>query len=116
MYAEFNLEFLLGKRYPWLGETATSETASAYIKILSRGGLKMPSQSFQVYINKFEERFRAFHEDSIYPYEDPIGTLSILLNVEFPEIPMDIVNLFSKTRFFIRLKKLNGGSRCRIGY
>ena len=93
---------------PWLGKTATSETASAYIQILSRGGLKMPSLRFQQYLDKFEERFRALHEDKIYPYEDPIGTLSTLLNVEFPEIPLDIVNLFSKTRFFIRLKKLNG--------
>ena len=68
----------------------------------------MPSLRFQQYLDKFEERFRALHEDKIYPYEDPIGTLSTLLNVEFPEIPLDIVNLFSKTRFFIRLKKLNG--------
>ena len=51
MYAEFNfenrinLEFLLGKRYPWLGETATSETVTVYIKIISRGGLKMPGSS-----------------------------------------------------------------------
>ena len=34
--------------------------------------------------------------------------MSTLLNVEFPEIPIDIVNLFSKTRFFIHLKKLKG--------
>ena len=58
--------------------------------------------------DKFEERFRALHEDKIYPYEDPIGTLATLINVEFPETPVDFVNLFSKTRFFIRLKKLNG--------
>ena len=31
-----------------------------------------------------------------------------LLEVEFPEIPIDILKLFNKTRFFIRLKKLNG--------
>ena len=55
-----------------------------------------------------EERFRALHEETVYPYEDPIGTLVTLLEVEFPEIPFDILKLFSKTRFFIRLKKLNG--------
>ena len=37
--------------------------------------------------NEFEERFMAFHKDSIYPYEDPIGTLSTLLNVhQFHEV------------------------------
>ena len=56
----------------------------------------------------FEERFRALHEDTFYPYEDPIGTLALLLQVEFPKIPFEILELFSKTRFFIRLKKLNG--------
>ena len=68
----------------------------------------MPSQRFQEYLNKFEERFRALHEETVYPYEDPIGTLAALLEVEFPEIAVDIINLFSETRFFIRLKKLNG--------
>ena len=48
------------------------------------------------------------HEETVYPYEDPIGTLVTLLEVEFSEIPLDILKLFSKTRFFIRLKKLNG--------
>ena len=57
--------------------------------------------------DKFEERFRALHEDKFYPYEDSIGTLSTLINVELPEMPVDIVNLFSKTRSLIRLKKLN---------
>ena len=32
----------------------------------------MPSLRFQQYLDKFEERFRALHEDKIYPYEDPI--------------------------------------------
>ena len=68
----------------------------------------MPSPRFQEYLNKFEERFRALHEETLYPYEDPIGTLVALLEVEFPEIALEIINLFSKTRFFIRLKKLNG--------
>ena len=68
----------------------------------------MPSPKFKKLLNLFEERFRALHEETVYPYEDPIGTLVTLLEVEFPEIPFDILKLFSKTRFFIRLKKLNG--------
>ena len=48
----------------------------------------MPSLRFQQYLNKFEDRFRALHEDDIYPYKDPIGTLSTLLNVEFQEMPV----------------------------
>ena len=68
----------------------------------------MPSPKFKDLLIMFEERFRALHEDTVYPYEDPIGTLALLLQVEFPEITFEILELFSKTRFFIRLKKLNG--------
>ena len=67
----------------------------------------MPSPKFKDLLIRFEERFRALHEDTVYPYEDPIGTLALLLQVEFPEIPSEILKLFSKTRVFIRLKKLN---------
>ena len=68
----------------------------------------MPSPKFKDLLIMFETRFRALHEETVYPYEDPIGTLAALLQVEFHEIPSEILELFSKTRFFIRLKKLNG--------
>ena len=99
--------FKLGRQYPWIGDTATSDTASPYIKILSRGGLKMPSPRFKHYLNIFEDRFKTLHGDDVYRYYDPIGTLTALLEVEFPDIPREILYLFSKTRFFIRIKKLN---------
>ena len=46
-------------------------------------------------VNKFEERFRALHEETVYvdPYEDPIGTFAALLEIEFPEIAADIINV-----------------------
>ena len=53
----------------------------------------------------FEERFRVLHEETFGPYEDPIGTLAALLEVEFPEIAVNFINLFSKTRVFYSLEK-----------
>ena len=100
--------FISGRKYKWLGnETRKSTNNSAYMSILSRGGLKMPSETFLKYLNVFECRFRNFHEIDVYSGYDPIGSLATLLKTEFPHIGWDLLYLFCKTRFFIRLKKLN---------
>ena len=65
----------------------------------------MPSPRFQEYLNKFKERFRALHEETVYPYDDPIETLAVLLEVQLPEIAVDIINLFSKTKVFYSLER-----------
>ena len=98
----------LGAQYPWLGQrTRDAVNTTQYMSILSRGWLHMPSESFIAYLEKFEARFKNLHEDTVYRQYDPIGTLTALLEVEFKDVPVEILGLFSKARFFIRLKKLN---------
>ena len=63
----------------------------------------MPSPKFKDLLIMVEERFRALHEETVYSYEDPIETLAALLQVEFPEIPSEILELQNKV--FHQVKK-----------
>ena len=104
----FNFLLFSGKKHSWLGKaTRAAENTSAYMTILSRGGLKMPSKRFVNYLERFETKFRIFHGLKVNEVHDPIKSFAKELLRDFPGFPWDILLLFSKTRFFIRLKTLN---------
>ena len=109
----FNQLLVSGKLHPWLGSrTPFARNTSKYLKILSLGGLHVPSEVFLEYLRMFEKRFQTFNGSTIFDCVDPIESLASLLRVEFAEVEPDIINLFCKTRTFIRLKKLNNDLLC----
>ena len=77
------------------------------ISSLSLGGLHEPTVEFLNYMKQFEEEFEKFHGSTLNLGQDPIGNLALCLEACFPEIPQEVLNLYSKTRFFIRMKHLN---------
>ena len=109
----FNQLLVSGKLHPWLGSrTPFARNTSKYLNILSMGGLHVPSEVFMQYLRMFEQRFQTFNGSTIFDCVDPIESLASLLRVEFAEVEPDIINLFCKTRTFIRLKKLNNDLLC----
>ena len=108
------MKIILGKMYPGsnftdLGEKTASSTAktSDYISKASRGGLYMPTENFMLILRKFETLFTKFHGDTISFEKNPIEKLSVILQNQFPHLPKAILRMYSKTRFFIRLRLLN---------
>lgn len=97
---------LTGNKYPNLGERG-GEGRSSWIKAVSRGGLFTPSQSLLLLLNSLEDKFKEYHGEKLNSVRDPIGQFALITENENPEIPGEILRLFSKTRFFIRLKHLN---------
>ena len=58
-------------------------------------------------INEFEVLFKNFHDKGLNLDFDPVGHMTLCLEACYPDIPLDVLTLYSKTRFFIRLKHLN---------
>ena len=73
----------------------------------SNGGLYVPTEEFMKTLEGFEEMFQSFHGTNLNKGTDPIGQMSLFLSACYPDMPGDVVSLYSKTRFFIRLKHLN---------
>ena len=72
-----------------------------------RGGLTMPSSRLVGYITVCEEEFLRIHGRKVCLLKSPIEQLTKNLKIKIPEAPLELINLYSKTRLFIRLKFLN---------
>ena len=72
-----------------------------------RGGLYIPSDELKQYLEQFEYDFALYHNPSISLQENSIMIFANILKLKHPTLPMDMLRLYSKTRFFIRLKFLN---------
>ena len=77
------------------------------MEMLSRGGLYIPSDELKQYLDEFETDFALYHNPSLSLQEDSIIIFANILKLKHPTLPMDMLTLYSKTRFFIRLKFLN---------
>ena len=85
---------------------------SSYIQMKSQGGkgqgsLYMPSESFKDILNRCELLFNKFHGETLNLERRPIERLASKLEKMFPTVPREVLKLYSKTRFFIRIKYLN---------
>ena len=97
----------LHKKFPSLGSKDPHETSSRWVAVLSYGGLFHPSTEFFEACKLFERDFLKFHGDSVSMCLNPIETFSSQLVEKYPNWDYSILNLFSRTRFFIRIKELN---------
>ena len=70
----------------------------------------MPSEDFMASCREFDMCFQRFHnkcKNHIDQEEDVISRMTMVLAQEFPSWPMPILQLFAKTRTFIRMKFVN---------
>ena len=78
-----------------------------WITCLSQGGLFHPSPEFFDACKIFELHFNDFHGKELSRVYDPIVSFANILVDHYPMWDKEILMLYSKTRFFIRLKHLN---------
>ena len=101
----------LAHKYEWMGTRtyrATDDTTnSRWIQLLSRGGLYLPSQELQDLAEAMENDFQKYHGPSLSLEKNSINILAKILQIKNIDMPYDLLQLFSRTRFFIRLKYLN---------
>ena len=97
----------LHKKFPVLGSKDLKEATSRWISLISYGGLFHPSVEFMEACKLFECEFCKFHGETVSTCINPIETFACKLTKQFPEWDSSILMLFSKTRFFIRIKSLN---------
>ena len=100
----------LAKLHPWMGSRTCDlqySESNKWMEMLSRGGLYIPSDELKQYLEQFEYDFALYHNPSISLQENSIMIFANILKLKHPTLPMDMLRLYSKTRFFIRLKFLN---------
>ena len=81
--------------------------SKGWIKAISRGGLFTPSPALVVEAKKWEKEFKNCHGEQLNSEKNPMMNLARILYEISPTVPREIVDLYSRTRFFIRLKHLN---------
>ena len=87
-----------------------NDASSPWVMWASKGGLTVASEDFHHACCQFEASFQSFHnkhKNSIDPNCDVISTMSQVLQKEFSDWPVEILQFFAKTRTFIRIKYLN---------
>ncbi len=85
-------------------------TSSPWVMWLSNGGLTVASEEFHEACRQFEATFQVFHnkhKNKIDQHSDVITRMSEVLHQKFSNCPIEMLQLFAKTRTFIRIKYLN---------
>ena len=100
--------YKLVEKFNWLGEkTKNSSNCSEWMSLKSKGDLYMPSPKLQDFLRNAELVFTKFHAHTLSLEKNPIRRVSSILEFKFPEYPPEMLSLYSRTRFFLRLKTLN---------
>ena len=80
---------------------------SKWIRMLSRGGLYLPSLKLKQLVEYMESDFQRYHGPSLSLEQNSINILAKMLRIKNPDMPLELLELFSRARFFMRLKFLN---------
>ena len=91
-------------RYP---ELAGEKKGDSWISYLDRGGLTTPSQRWLQQCQCLEEHFRAHNGEGIRRTDSLMSLIGSFTPQNPEACPPEAVNLYLRTRFFIRLKNLN---------
>ena len=71
------------------------------------GYLYMPSHKLQDFLRSAELIFTKFHANMLSLEKKTITRVSSIFYLKFQEYPPEMISLYSRTRFFLRLKTLN---------
>ena len=102
-----NILTISDRKYDWLGQRTLEREGRSWTDYISCGKLFHPSEKFQKILVQSEKEFLQFHGNTLNLENKPIKKFTQRLKNIFPNIPSDILNVFSRTRFYIRLKYLN---------
>ena len=75
--------------------------------MLSRGGLYLPSAELKQLVDSMETDFQKYHGPSLSLEKHSMNILAKILQLKNPGAPLDLLQLFSRARFYMRLKYLN---------
>ena len=94
--------------HTWMGQrTAVAPNCSDWVKSKSLGRAYMPSEDLKAFIIGAEGFFNKVNGDTLTEVKDPIMKVATLLKKARPDISGDIIEAYSKARFFRRLGDLN---------
>ena len=94
--------------HTWMGQrTAVAPNCSDWVKSKSLGRAYMPSEDLKAFIIGAEGFFTKINGETLAEVKDPIAKVSALLKKARPDISEDIIDAYSKARFFRRLADLN---------
>lgn len=95
-------------KYPDLVDE-TGEHKAGWIKQLSKGNLKIPSEKIMNAMKIIEIAFIQFHGDNLVKTPWVMKTLTniVLPKINYLNIPVEVVKCLVRTRTFIRMNNLN---------
>ena len=104
----------LAHKYEWMGartchvpESNAPDFDSKWIRMISRGGLYLPSAELKQLVDSMETDFQKYHGPSLSLEKHSMNILAKILQLKNPGVPLDLLQLFSRARFYMRLKYLN---------
>ena len=107
-WAGFLLKMTSGP-HEWMGSrTREAENVSPWIQLNSRGGDYMPSQEFIQFLEMAEVHyFNNVNDNELNRERNPSGKVPDLLRTARPDIDSEIIEAYSRARFYLRLNALN---------
>ena len=106
-WAGFILKMTSGL-HEWMGSrTREAANVSPWMQLKSRGGAYMPSPEFIQFLEMAEVQFNKVNGKELSRERNPIGKVSALLRTARPHIDSEIIEAYSRARFYLRLNDLN---------
>ena len=94
--------------HAWMGQrTDVAPNCTKWMKEKSMGKAYMPSEDLKDFIVGAEVFFNKVHGKKLAEVVDPIKKVADMLKKARPDISPDIIDAYSKARFFRRLSDLN---------
>ena len=108
-YSEFHARNLvigfIGKK---LGLKPTMHpVGDSWIGLKGKGKLFEPTEDLIEICEKLDSEFNDFHGEGLKLCKDPMNTLCINIAKKYPTFPFTIIKLYTKVKFYARLKHLN---------
>jgi len=92
----------------WMGtRTRDATNTSRWMQLKSRGGAIMPSPELISFIEGAEKVFKEVHGLELDLKPNPIQRVTNILRRQRPEMDLQIIEAYSRARFFLRLNDLN---------
>ena len=94
-------------RSSWLRNPESNAPDNKWIRMLSRGGLYLPSAELKQLVDSMETDFQKYYGPSLSLEKHSMNILAKILQLRNPGAHLDLLQLFSRARFYMRLKYLN---------
>ena len=93
--------------------SSPEEKPDSWISIVGGGKLHEPTEELKDMCRKCDTKFNEFHGMSLRECMNPFMKLETTIKKDFPNIPLKVIRLFCKVKFYARLKRLNESLRVK---